>query len=77
VADPDAFAALVSAIFTRRRKMLVNALSAYRPMDAPAARELLRRAEITETRRPETLDTHELVRLSDLLGANAQPGSSR
>jgi 16S rRNA (adenine1518-N6/adenine1519-N6)-dimethyltransferase len=68
-ANRSQFAAMVTAIFTRRRKTLENALRAYRPgegHDIPAA---LRAAGIDGRRRPETLDIAEFVRLSDALSA--------
>ena len=66
-ANRSQFAAMVTAIFTRRRKTLENALRAYRPgegHDIPAA---LRAAGIDGRRRPETLEIAEFVRLSDAL----------
>jgi 16S rRNA (adenine1518-N6/adenine1519-N6)-dimethyltransferase len=68
-ANRSQFAAMVTAIFTRRRKTLENALRAYRPgegHDIPAA---LRAAGIDGHRRPETLEIAEFVRLSDALVA--------
>jgi 16S rRNA (adenine1518-N6/adenine1519-N6)-dimethyltransferase len=58
-------AALVQAIFTRRRKTLSNALKAF-PLSAtlPAARALAR-AGLDGGRRPEALTISELVRLAD------------
>jgi 16S rRNA (adenine1518-N6/adenine1519-N6)-dimethyltransferase len=60
---PHGFAALVQAVFTRRRKTLANALTAYGPARAPE--QALARAGIDGRRRPETLEIAELVRLSD------------
>jgi 16S rRNA (adenine1518-N6/adenine1519-N6)-dimethyltransferase len=68
-ANRSQFGAMVTAIFTRRRKTLENALQAYRPgegHDIPAA---LRAAGIDGRRRPETLEIAEFVRLSDALVA--------
>jgi 16S rRNA (adenine1518-N6/adenine1519-N6)-dimethyltransferase len=59
------FAALVRAVFTRRRKTLANALVAFRPWDRTAVSDLLRQAGIDGRRRPETLDISELVHLAD------------
>jgi 16S rRNA (adenine1518-N6/adenine1519-N6)-dimethyltransferase len=66
--DPETFAALVQAIFTRRRKTLTNALLAF-PMSSripPAA--ALARAALDGRRRPETLAVAELVRLANVFG---------
>jgi 16S rRNA (adenine1518-N6/adenine1519-N6)-dimethyltransferase len=64
--NPGTFDALTEAIFTRRRKTLLNALRAYQhaPLEP---HELLYRAGIDGGRRPETLEIPELVRLADLL----------
>jgi 16S rRNA (adenine1518-N6/adenine1519-N6)-dimethyltransferase len=67
--SPGTFAALVQAIFTRRRKTLANALLAF-PLSSrllPAA--ALERAGIDGRRRPETLTVAELVRLSNVFAA--------
>ena len=70
-ADPEVFAAVVQAIFTRRRKTLANALLAYpaaggsktgRPSLVP---EVLRLADLDGRRRPETFSITELVHLAD------------
>ena len=70
VADPATFAAIVQAVFTRRRKTLANALRAYGdqlpglpPADALAA------AGLDGTRRPETLAIGEFARLADVYAA--------
>ena len=66
--DPQTFAALVQAIFTRRRKTLANALQAF-PLSArlhPGA--ALERAAIDGRRRPETLAVAEFVRLANAFG---------
>ena len=67
VADPAIFAAIVQAVFTRRRKTLANALLAcgdhvprLKPADALAA------AGLDGTRRPETLTIGEFARLADI-----------
>lgn len=81
VRDPGVFAAVVQAVFTRRRKTLANALLAYQgtcPPDryrhggqvaVPAAgisvQVALERAGIDGRRRPETLTIAEFARLSD------------
>jgi len=63
--DREVFSRMVQAIFTRRRKTLENALLAFRPADRPGIGAALTRAGIVGTRRPETLDIPEFVRLSD------------
>jgi 16S rRNA (adenine1518-N6/adenine1519-N6)-dimethyltransferase len=77
--DPETLAALVQAIFTRRRKTLANALRAF-PLSSrlpPAA--ALERAAIDGRRRPETLAVAELVRLANVFGieGTALPPSPR
>ena len=70
--DPQAFAALVQAIFTRRRKTLANALQAF-PLSArlpPGA--ALERAGIDGRRRPETLAVAELVRLGNVFTSDSR-----
>lgn len=66
--DPETFAALVQAIFTRRRKTLANALLAFGPSAHLAPSVTLQRAGIDGRRRPETLSIEELVRLADAFG---------
>jgi 16S rRNA (adenine1518-N6/adenine1519-N6)-dimethyltransferase len=71
------FETLVQAVFTRRRKMLANALLAYedhgiRPGLSPA--EALDRARIDGRRRPETLSIHEFGRLADVYAADILDG---
>jgi len=73
VLAPERFAAVVQAVFTRRRKTLANALLAY-PGLLPAtsgrgAAWALGRAGIDGTRRPETLSVGEFARLTDALTA--------
>jgi 16S rRNA (adenine1518-N6/adenine1519-N6)-dimethyltransferase len=69
VVDPPAFGALAKALFTRRRKTLLNALRAYRPAATLGPARLLALAGIGSQRRPETLAVEELARLSDLISA--------
>ena len=66
VADPIAFAAVVQAVFTRRRKTLANALLAYAPMARGSAAGALAAARIDGRRRPETLTVEEFARLADV-----------
>ena len=65
--DRKAFQALVQAVFTRRRKMLENALLAYAPDSRQSVQRALGAAGIDGQRRPETLEIAEFVRLSDAL----------
>ena len=63
--NPELFAALVHAIFTRRRKTLANALKALPPRTSLSPAEALKAADLDGRRRPETLSIPELVRLAD------------
>jgi 16S rRNA (adenine1518-N6/adenine1519-N6)-dimethyltransferase len=70
VAHPATFAAIVQAVFTRRRKTLANALLACGdrvPRVKPA--EALASAGLDGTRRPETLAIAEFARLADVYAA--------
>src|SRR5262245_52570833 len=69
VQDREVFAGLVQAIFTRRRKMLANALDAYRLRPARSIPEVLASAGIDGRRRPETLSIAEFARLADASSA--------
>src|ERR1700733_8693226 len=63
--NPQLFAALVHAIFTRRRKTLSNALRAFPPGATTTAARVLELAGVDGGRRPEALTIAELVRLAD------------
>jgi 16S rRNA (adenine1518-N6/adenine1519-N6)-dimethyltransferase len=66
VNDPAVFAGVTQAIFTRRRKTLGNALLAFPAATGSLAPgQVLARAGIDGTRRPETLSIPELARLAD------------
>jgi 16S rRNA (adenine1518-N6/adenine1519-N6)-dimethyltransferase len=65
VQRPDVFAGMVQAIFTRRRKTLLNALAAFHLSDRISPRQLVAVADLDGGRRPETLSLHELARLAD------------
>jgi 16S rRNA (adenine1518-N6/adenine1519-N6)-dimethyltransferase len=65
VSRTDIFAGLVQAIFTRRRKTLLNALRAVPLSGAISPRQLLADADLDGRRRPETLSLDELARLAD------------
>ncbi len=75
VRDRDAFATLVQAIFTRRRKTLGNALAAYPHLGARPPANVLRQAGIDPVRRPETLDVFELARLAEVLADPERAGA--
>jgi 16S rRNA (adenine1518-N6/adenine1519-N6)-dimethyltransferase len=66
VGDERAFAALVAAVFTRRRKTLGNALRACKGSDPL---QMLTNADIDGRRRPETLTVAEFARLADEIAA--------
>jgi 16S rRNA (adenine1518-N6/adenine1519-N6)-dimethyltransferase len=63
VDDPAVFQTLVTALFSRRRKTLGNALQAYPGLTAADSRRLLSDLQLTSTRRPETMYIDELVTL--------------
>ena len=67
VADRAQFAAMVTAVFSRRRKTIENALLAFRPGDRRGVATALTDAGIRADRRPETLEIAEFARLSDAL----------
>jgi 16S rRNA (adenine1518-N6/adenine1519-N6)-dimethyltransferase len=70
IADPATFAALVQAVFTRRRKTLANALLAFSAgMTWLTPADALRAAGLDGTRRPETLAIAEFARLADVYAA--------
>jgi 16S rRNA (adenine1518-N6/adenine1519-N6)-dimethyltransferase len=65
VVSPATFAGLVSAIFTRRRKTIANALGAFHLSSRLAPVQALKEADLDARRRPETLTIPELARLAD------------
>ena len=65
--DESVFAAMVQAVFTRRRKTLANALRAFPVPNRLSPAEALAKAGIDGIRRPETLRIEELVHLADAL----------
>jgi 16S rRNA (adenine1518-N6/adenine1519-N6)-dimethyltransferase len=65
VLNEAVFAGLTQAMFTRRRKTLANALRAYAPAAHLQPEDMLARARIDGTRRPETLSIPEIARLAD------------
>lgn len=64
VADVAQYEAVVRGIFTRRRKMLANAVAALAEARGLTGAEVVARAGLDGRRRPETLDLVELARLS-------------
>lgn len=80
VVDEARLAAIVQAVFSRRRKTLANALLAYGALTAATAGDAVTRAGLDGTRRPETLSIQELCRLADAVGlaiADGRPGPAR
>jgi 16S rRNA (adenine1518-N6/adenine1519-N6)-dimethyltransferase len=75
--NPALFAALVQAIFTRRRKTLSNALKAFPLSAAVSTAHALARMGVDGGRRPEALTIAELVRLADVFEElrGEEPGS--
>ena len=71
--SPRVFAALVQAIFTRRRKTLANALLAFPLSGQMPPNIALAEAALDGRRRPETLSVSELVRLSEVYGTPKRP----
>ena len=74
--EPKTFAALVQAIFTRRRKTLANALLAFSGSERVVPAIALERASIDGRRRPETLTITELVGLAEQFSEAPQPSGS-
>lgn len=72
VADEDALVAMVRAMFTKRRKTLLNALAPYAATRGVPAGAALAAAGIEPGRRPETLEAAEVARLAKAL---VRPGS--
>jgi 16S rRNA (adenine1518-N6/adenine1519-N6)-dimethyltransferase len=74
VRNPEIFAALVQAVFTRRRKTLANALRAYEQRGEAAelsSAGVLEQAGLDGRRRPETLTIGEFGRLADVYADGA------
>jgi 16S rRNA (adenine1518-N6/adenine1519-N6)-dimethyltransferase len=67
LSDEPLFEAMVRSIFTQRRKMLGNALSAFAEARGLPAPRVLADAGIDARRRPETLHLPELARLAEVL----------
>ena len=69
VASPQAFAGIVRAVFTRRRKTLANALLAVDTAGRQSFGPVLEEAGLDGRRRPETLTLAEFARLADAYAA--------
>ncbi len=67
VADAALFDMLVRALFTKRRKVLDNALEPFAAARGTTARAALDQAGIDGRRRPETLSLEELAALAEVL----------
>jgi len=64
VGDAAVFERVVRGVFTRRRKTLLNALRPVADSFGRSAPQVLERAGLDPSRRPETLDVQEMARLS-------------
>jgi 16S rRNA (adenine1518-N6/adenine1519-N6)-dimethyltransferase len=64
VGDAAAFERIVRGVFTRRRKTLLNAFRPVADSFGRSAPQVLERAGLDPSRRPETLDVQEIARLS-------------
>ena len=64
VGDPEAFERVVRGVFLQRRKTLLNALKPVADSFGRSAAQVIERAGLDPSRRPETLDVHEMARLS-------------
>jgi 16S rRNA (adenine1518-N6/adenine1519-N6)-dimethyltransferase len=64
VGDPAAFERVVRGVFTQRRKTLLNAFRPVADSFGRSAPQVLERAGLDPSRRPETLDVQEMARLA-------------
>jgi 16S rRNA (adenine1518-N6/adenine1519-N6)-dimethyltransferase len=64
VGDPAAFERIVRGVFLRRRKTLLNALVPVASSFGRSAPEVIERAGVDGTKRPQTLTVHEMARLA-------------
>jgi 16S rRNA (adenine1518-N6/adenine1519-N6)-dimethyltransferase len=64
VGDPSVFERVVRGVFLQRRKTLLNALKPVAGSFGRSAAQVLEQAGLDPSRRPETLDVHEMARLS-------------
>lgn len=70
--DAVVFSRMVSALFSRRRKTLGNALLAYPGMTPEDSRSLLSSLQLDAIRRPETMYIDELVALGNAVSRHCQ-----
>jgi 16S rRNA (adenine1518-N6/adenine1519-N6)-dimethyltransferase len=71
IPDEELFEKLVKAIFSQRRKTLLNSLKAF-DRSAPLVLSAMR---LDGRRRPETLEIEEIARIADLIAADRRTGS--
>jgi len=64
VGDPASFERVVRGVILQRRKTLLNALKPVADSFGHSAAQVLERAGLDPSRRPETLDVHDMARLS-------------
>lgn len=64
VGDPETFVTLVRGVFLQRRKTLLNALRPVADSLGRSAPEIIERAGVDPTRRPQTLTLDDMARLS-------------
>jgi 16S rRNA (adenine1518-N6/adenine1519-N6)-dimethyltransferase len=64
VGDAATFERVVRGVFLQRRKTLLNALKPVADSFGRSAAQVLERSGLDPARRPETLDVHEMARLS-------------
>ena len=64
VGDPAAFERVVRGVFAQRRKTLLNAFRPVADSFGRSSAQVLERAGLDPSRRPETLDVQEMARLS-------------
>ncbi len=68
-----AFTTLVRRVFTRRRKILANALKPLAEQWGVSAERMIAQAALDGSRRPETLQLAELVRLAEVFASTVGP----
>lgn len=73
VADVEVFSRLVRALFTKRRKTVLNAFRPLAALFGIPAEKALERSGIDPRRRPETLTLEELARLSERCASSGRP----
>ena len=73
LADPALFDRLIRALFSQRRKTLLNALRPFAAASHLPAQAALDRARLDGGRRPETLELTELAALAELFCSGTSP----